>query len=238
MPRHWLMKSEPDDYSIDDLAREGRTYWSGVRNYQARNLLRDEIKVGDPVLFYHSNAEPSGVVGLAKVASEPYPDPTQFDADSPYFEPRATPSDAPWVVVDVAFGRKFTRVISLDEIKADAELEGMEVRRKGNRLSVQPVSEAHYLRVVRLATMAQGDESAADSDDAIRAPPPSTKSVASRAASIARSSSPTSDSKGGPVGKPRKPASAKRSASRPTSTNRKPAGKRSTAKRPVKKRAG
>lgn len=146
----WLMKSEPDVYSIDDLARDGSTSWEGVRNYQARNFLR-AARVGDLVLFYHSNAEPSGVAGLGRVVREAYPDPTQFDPASPYHDPDS-PSAAPrWDRVDVGFVARFPRVVTLAELKAEPALDGLETTRRGSRLSVHPVSEAHAARIRELA---------------------------------------------------------------------------------------
>jgi predicted RNA-binding protein with PUA-like domain len=147
---HYLMKSEPDVYSIDDLAKAGRGVWEGVRNYQARNTMR-EMRVGDLVLFYHSNAKPSGVAGVARVAREAYPDPFQFEPLSDYYDPKSKPEDPRWSCVDLEFVEKLPRVVSLAELKADAALEGMEVTRRGSRLSVCPVSATHYRRVLTLA---------------------------------------------------------------------------------------
>jgi predicted RNA-binding protein with PUA-like domain len=146
------MKSEPDVYSIDDLARDGRTHWSGVRNYVARNFMRDEMKPGDLVLFYHSSAEPKGVAGLAKVCRTAYPDDTQFDRKSEYFDAKAT-RDAPrWFMVDVEFVEKFPQVVELATIKATKELRGMMVTQRGARLSVQPVAKEHFDVVRRLGS--------------------------------------------------------------------------------------
>lgn len=148
--RHFLMKTEPDVFSIDDLVRVGKAPWEGVRNYQARNLMR-EMAIGDLVLFYHSSTEPPGVVGLARVASEAYPDASQFDPKSEYHEPRASAERPFWYLVDVELAEKLPRCVTLAELKADDALDGMLVRRKGMRLSVQPVEPAHYARVVELA---------------------------------------------------------------------------------------
>lgn len=148
--RYWLVKSEPNTYSIDDLERDGRTSWEGVRNYQARNYMRDEMKVGDLVLFYHSNAEPPGVVGVAKVAREGYPDSFALDPKSKYFDPKATSGNPIWVMVDIEFVERFARTVPLDELKATPELEGMLVTRRGQRLSVQPVEPPHFTCVRRL----------------------------------------------------------------------------------------
>lgn len=153
--RCWLLKSEPDVFSIDDLAKGGRTSWEGVRNYQARNFMRDDMRVGDRVLFYHSNATPPGVAGVAEVCRASYPDPHAFDSKSPYYDVKSS-LDAPrWVMVDVAFVARFVEVVSLEAIKAAAgdggPLEGIEVARKGSRLSVQPVSHAHFDFIVSMA---------------------------------------------------------------------------------------
>ncbi len=148
---YWLMKSEPSVYAIEDLERDGRAEWEGVRNYQARNLMRDEMRRGDLVLFYHSNAKPSGVAGVARVVREAYPDPTALDPTSPYHDPRATPEDPRWVQVDLGFVERFERLVPLAALKADPALEGMLVTRRGQRLSVQPVERAHFARVLELA---------------------------------------------------------------------------------------
>jgi predicted RNA-binding protein with PUA-like domain len=147
---YWLMKSEPDEFSIDDLQRVGSEPWSGVRNYQARNYMR-AMKRGDGVLFYHSSCAQPGVVGLAEVASEAAPDPTQFKRTSDYYDP-ASPPDAPrWDLVELRFARKFARVIGLDEIKAQAEALGdFALIRRGNRLSVLPVTSAQWKRILAL----------------------------------------------------------------------------------------
>lgn len=149
--RYWLMKSEPNVYSIDDLRRDGRTFWEGVRNYQARNLMRDEMKVGDLVLFYHSSAEPPGVAGIAKVASEARPDPTQFDRTSEYYDESAKKDDPRWFAVEIAYVNKLDAVLPLDVLKKEKALEGMPLLQKGQRLSVQPVDEKHFQHVLKLA---------------------------------------------------------------------------------------
>lgn len=148
MPHFWLMKSEPVVFSIDDLARKGTAGWDGVRNYQARNFMR-KMRVGDRVLFYHSNAAPSGVAGLARVVRAAYPDATQFDAKSEYHEPRARPDRPVWSQVDVRFVRKFPRLLSLDELRGVPALAGMELFRR-SRLSVQPVTAVEWKAVVGL----------------------------------------------------------------------------------------
>ncbi len=150
--RYWLMKSEPDAFSIDDLQRVGTEPWNGVRNYQARNFMRDGMKVGDGILFYHSNTKVPGIVGTATVASEAYPDDTQFDPTSDYFDPKATGEQPRWYLVDVAFERKLAQVIALDEIKqhADALGEGFALTARGNRLSVFPVTAAQWKLLLSL----------------------------------------------------------------------------------------
>ncbi len=149
--RYWLMKSEPDVYGIDDLARDGETCWDGVRNYQARNFMRDEMVVGDRVLYYHSRTKPMAVVGIARVVREAYPDHTQFDQDNKYFDPKATPETPRWMMVDLGFESKLTRPVTLAEIKEDEGLDGMLVARRGQRLSIQPVEAKHFFRVLELA---------------------------------------------------------------------------------------
>ena len=150
--RHWLMKSEPDAFSIDDLQRVGTEPWNGVRNYQARNFMRDGMKEGDGVLFYHSNAKVPGIAGIARVASAAYPDETQFDPASPYHDPKASREQPRWFLVDVAFERKLARTIPLEEIKrhADALGEGFPLTARGNRLSVFPVTAAQWKLLLSL----------------------------------------------------------------------------------------
>lgn len=148
--RHWLMKSEPDAYSIDDLAADGITHWDGVRNYQARNLMRDGMEVGDKVLYYHSRLRPPGVVGLAEVVKEAYPDHTSWNPASRYFDPRSTPEEPRWFMVDIAFVRKFPRLVTIDELREYPELSAMVLLNR-SRLSVQPVTPEEYDFVVTLA---------------------------------------------------------------------------------------
>ena len=141
---NWLMKSEPESFSIDDLKARKREPWDGVRNYQARNFMLHQMVVGDRVFFYHSNCKVPGVVGLARVASKPYPDPSQFNASSKYYDAESPIEKPRWWLVDVAFVKKFRRVISLDELRTHADaLTGMALLQKGSRLSVQPVSDEH-----------------------------------------------------------------------------------------------
>lgn len=146
--KHWLMKSEPDECSIDDvLAAPGRrTPWSGVRNYQARNYMRDEMRLGDGVLFYHSSCPAPGIAGLAEVASEAYVDPSQFDPKSPYYDPKSTRAAPRWFCVDVRALKK-TRLMPLEEMRAQAPLAKMWTLRPGNRLSITPVTAAEWKHI-------------------------------------------------------------------------------------------
>jgi predicted RNA-binding protein with PUA-like domain len=148
--KYWLMKSEPDVFSIEALEKKKSEGWDGVRNYQARNFMR-EMREGDLVLFYHSNAKPSGVAGVATIVGEARPDPTQFDPKSDYYDAGSTREEPRWDLVEVGFVEKFEDVIPLETLKADAKLEGMLVTRKGSRLSVTPVEKAHFERVLKLA---------------------------------------------------------------------------------------
>lgn len=141
---YWLMKSEPDDYSIDDLKHDRREPWDGVRNYQARNMMRDDMRVGDEVFFYHSNCKAPGIVGIAKIASKPYPDPTQFDPESKYYDPKSSEQNPRWHLVDVRYVRKLKRTITLTELKKLPELDGFALTRKGNRLSIMPVAPEQW----------------------------------------------------------------------------------------------
>jgi len=152
-PTHWLLKSEPHVFSFDDLwrAKKRTTPWDGVRNYQARNFMRDSMRAGDPILYYHSSCDEPGVAGLAEVASEPYPDALQFDADSKYFDPKSDPDDPRWILVDVRAVRKLPRPVTLKAIKAEPRLAKMGVVQKGSRLSVQPVTAAQFRVVLELA---------------------------------------------------------------------------------------
>ena len=155
--RYWLVKSEPETFSIDDLARAPRqtTCWDGVRNYQARNYLR-EMTVGDQVLFYHSNADPPAVVGSAEVVRTAYPDDTQFDKRSDHHDPASSPDDPRWSMVDLKYREKFPISLPLDRLKQESKLKGMVLLRKGSRLSVQPVSEADWKVISRMAGSTKG----------------------------------------------------------------------------------
>ncbi|MDB5189022.1 MAG: RNA-binding protein [Candidatus Nomurabacteria bacterium] len=141
---YWLLKSEGDCYSIDDLKRDKQTAWTGIRNYQARNFMRDHMKKGDMALFYHSSSNPTGVYGIAKIIGSPQADTTQFDKKDDHYDGTSPKENPRWVSVDVAFVKKFAEPISLEEIKHNPHLEGMMVRQPGSRLSVQPVSEKHF----------------------------------------------------------------------------------------------
>ncbi len=142
---YWLMKSEPNEYSIDDLATETKGYehWDGVRNYQARNFMR-QMKVGDKVFFYHSNTKVPGIVGIAEVVREAYPDHTQFDPENSHYDPKSKPENPRWDMVDIKFVRKLDRIIPLTELKSRPELMDMPLVRKGNRLSVMPVTPEQW----------------------------------------------------------------------------------------------
>ena len=149
--RFWLVKSEPDVYAITDLERDGTTGWEGVRNYQARNSMRDGMKLGDLVLFYHSNAEPPGIAGVAKVSGLAEPDPSQFDAKSEFYDAGSKKSEPRWLMVRLAFVERFDAVLALERLKGESALVGMPLLQKGQRLSVQPVAGAHFAHVMGMA---------------------------------------------------------------------------------------
>jgi len=153
--RYWLMKSEPDVYSIDDLAKDGSTMWEGVRNYQARNYMRDDMKKGDGVFFYHSNLD-KAIVGVARVSKEAYPDPTQLDPKHKYFDKKAKPENPPWLVVEIEFVAKLDKPIELATLKDHDDLETMAVTQKFQRLSVQPVDYAHWKTICKMAGIKAG----------------------------------------------------------------------------------
>lgn len=146
------MKSEPSEYSIDDLKRDKRAPWVGVRNYQARNFMRDQMRPGDAVLFYHSSCPEPGVAGLAEVVGTPYPDATQFDPKSQYYDPKATKEKPRWMLVDVKFAKRFESVVSLAVLREEKSLERLVILRPGNRLSITPVTEREFESIVRLAS--------------------------------------------------------------------------------------
>lgn len=150
--RYWLMKSEPTSFSIDDLmkAPSQTTCWDGVRNYQARNFMRD-MEVGDQILFYHSNANPPAVMGIAEIVTTAYVDPTQFDKKDSHYDPESKPAQPSWEMVDIKYVRKFSRPLSLDQLRKEPTLKGMVLLRKGSRLSVQPVSSLEWKHILSLA---------------------------------------------------------------------------------------
>ena len=151
--KYWLVKTEPEAYSIDDLEREPKRtiFWDGVRNYQARNILRDEMAKGDLVLFYHSGGNPPAVVGVAKVVREGYPDHTALDPKSNHFDPQSTTEQPRWFMVDLQLQRKFAKPFSLEYLRTIPELKQMELLRRGSRLSVQPVRESEFETILKLA---------------------------------------------------------------------------------------
>ena len=153
MPRYWLFKSEPDSYSVDDLERDGRTEWSGVRSFQARNLMR-EMKPGDLGFFYHSSVTPPGIAGIVEVATAAHPDSTQWNKKSEYYDRTSQRDDPKWWCVDVAFVRKLPRYVPIDELRAIPELAFMPLLRKGQRLSVQPVAPHEWELILKLSTVA------------------------------------------------------------------------------------
>jgi predicted RNA-binding protein with PUA-like domain len=148
--KYWLMKCEPEAYAIDDLERDGTTTWEGVRNFQARNSMRDDMKVGDGVLFYASNAEPSGVAGVAEIARAAYPDPFAFEPGHKYFDPKSDAENPTWYMVDLRFVEKFPGIVPLGVLKEARGLQDMVVTQKGSRLSVQPVTKKEFDIVVKL----------------------------------------------------------------------------------------
>jgi predicted RNA-binding protein with PUA-like domain len=149
--RYWLMKSEPEAYSIDDLKRDGKTYWDGVRNYQARNFMRDSMQPGDRVLFYHSNAEPPGVAGIAEVCKKAYPDFTAWDPKDKHYDPKSTKENPVWMMVDLKFVEKFPGVVPLQALRDHPKLGTMLVLKRAQRLSVQPVEKTHFEIIQKIA---------------------------------------------------------------------------------------
>ena len=150
--KYWLMKSEPDVFGIEDLKKAPRQTecWDGVRNYQARNFMRDEMKKGDLVLFYHSNATPPGIAGVAEVIKEGYPDHTALDPQSPYYDPKSSPDNPRWIMVDVKFKKQFSRIVSLEELKNQISLKNMKILQKGNRLSITPVTQTEFEYITKM----------------------------------------------------------------------------------------
>ncbi len=148
--KYWLMKSEPGAYSIDDLVKDKKTHWDGVRNYQARNFMRDEMKIGDKVLFYHSNAKPTGVVGVCEIIKEGYPDFTAFDPDESHYDPKSNLDKPTWMMVDIKLIKKLPRIVTLEEIKENSKLQNMKLVQRGNRLSVMPVEKKEFDVILKL----------------------------------------------------------------------------------------
>ena len=155
MSKFWLIKSEPSEFSIDDLEKSHNqtTYWDGVRNYQARNFMRDEMKIGDKVLFYHSNTEPNAVVGVCEVVKEAYPDQTQFDLKNAHYDPKADKKNPPWFMVDIKLEKKFKKHVTLEEIKVNSKLAKMRLVQRGNRLSVMPVTKEEYEEILKMSNL-------------------------------------------------------------------------------------
>ncbi len=148
---YWLMKSEPEAFGIDDLQRVRVEPWDGIRNYQVRNMIRDEMKVGDMALFYHSNVKPAGVVGSMVIVRDPYPDDTAFMPEHKYYDPKSTPDNPRWYRVDVEFKAKFSHMVTLDELRQQPELNELAILRRGNRLSIVPVTPEQWDCILRLA---------------------------------------------------------------------------------------
>lgn len=155
MSKFWLIKSEPSEFSIEDLekSKNKTTYWDGVRNYQARNFIRDEMKKGDQVLFYHSNAEPNAVVGICKVVKEAYPDHTQFDSKHVHYDPKADKKNPTWFMVDIKLDKKFKRAVTLEEIKLNSKLAKMKLVQRGNRLSVMPITKDEFEEILIMSNL-------------------------------------------------------------------------------------
>lgn len=146
------MKSEPNVFSIDDLinAKNQTTFWDGVRNYQARNYIRDEMKVGDKVIFYHSNSEPPSAVGICEIVKEAYPDFTAFDPDNPHYDPKSKKDSPTWFMVDIKFVKKFSHFVSINEMRENKKLQNMKLLQRGNRLSVMPLSKDEFNEIIKM----------------------------------------------------------------------------------------
>ena len=150
--KYWLMKSEPEVFSIDDLinAKNQTTFWDGVRNYQARNYIRDEMKVGDKVIFYHSNSEPPSAVAICEIVKEAYPDFTAFDPDNPHYDPKSKKDSPTWFMVDIKFVKKFSHFVSINEMRENKKLQNMKLLQRGNRLSVMPLSKDEFNEIIKM----------------------------------------------------------------------------------------
>ena len=149
--KYWLFKSEPNAYSIDDMAKDKTTHWDGVRNYQARNFIRDDMKEGDKVLFYHSNAKPNAVVGICEIVKEAYPDFTAFDPDNKHFDPKSKTDEPSWFMVEIKLIKKFKKEVTLEEIKNNTKLKKKRLVKRGNRLSVFPIEKAEFDEIVNMS---------------------------------------------------------------------------------------
>jgi predicted RNA-binding protein with PUA-like domain len=149
--KYWLFKSEPGSYSIDDLKSDKKTHWDGIRNYQARNFIRDDMKKGDLVIFYHSNAEPTAAVGICEIVKEAYPDHTSFDPDSKYFDAKSKKDNPAWMMVDVKYKKKFKNPVELSAIKSNPKLKDMRLVQRGNRLSLFPIEKKEFEEILRMA---------------------------------------------------------------------------------------
>ena len=169
MTRFWLLKCEPDVYSIDDLERDGRTGWDGVRNHQVRNFMRDEMKPGDLGIFYHSNAEPPGAAGIVRIERSGVPDPTQFDPKSEYHDPKSRREDPTWRMCEVSFVERFAELVPLDRLRGDAALANLLMLRRGNRLSITPLERAEFdrIRVLGAVRAETGTKGAAGKQGAV-----------------------------------------------------------------------
>lgn len=174
MPRHWLVKTEPACYSIDDLKRDRRSWWSGVRNYQARNFMRDDMAVGDQVLVHHSSADPPGVAGIAKVSTAARADPSAWAKGDEHFDSKASPENPIWCMVELAFVERFADVVAIAALRADPALRAMSLLRPGQRLSVMPVTVEEFERVVELGRLVRA------------AAPPASGAASSRTGAVAR----------------------------------------------------
>jgi predicted RNA-binding protein with PUA-like domain len=149
--KYWLFKSEPGSYSIDDLKSDKKTHWDGIRNYQARNFIRDDMKKGDLVIFYHSNAEPTAAVGICEIVKEAYPDHSAFDPDSKYFDAKSKKDNPAWMMVDVKYKKKFKNPVELSAIKSNPKLKDMRLVQRGNRLSLFPIEKKEFEEILRMA---------------------------------------------------------------------------------------
>jgi len=148
--QYWLFKTEPDAFSIDDLQEVAQEMWDGIRNYQARNFLRDQISVGDEVFIYHSSCKQVGIAGTAKVVTDAYPDPTQFDPESKYYDPKSDKDKPRWFLVDVSFQKKFPQILSLAELKQNPALKDMQLLKRGNRLSIMPITQQEWQSICNM----------------------------------------------------------------------------------------